>query len=836
MAQLRWTRGWRRHLRRMIVPCLIGLALGLLARRWLGGDETLGFEPRSVEWEPLSPLKGAQSAVVPVRVAGLGPGPGGKADLYLGWARFTHSGRLISLDHVVNVSRSPSTHEREILAGGARLAFAAAQGEAGEVTSIEVLQLAEAAGRGEGDWSLGQRAAAALSSHQLWGQPWEPRRLRVDLHHPAGHVELGWRGGELRALTPRGELRVDLAAGALTRGRELADLVEPEQARPALFSWAVDQVRYSRLVGPERLQVLEQYYLEAVDAYVGIAEERAGAGEAEPLPRQLGRLAPRSAVHERWPPPALDPLLDEPLENEGQWIERDRAFVTQPDGVPPLLYTTFIRTEPERPRSSRVYLTVWDPAWLDLGWVAGTTEPRSTHGHTGTGRVPREDLERLVAGFNGGFQAVDGAFGMRTRTGPFLPPVPYGATVARLPDGRIGLGTWPNQDLGEDAPPLFRQNLTALIEDGEVNPYERRFWGGVPAELRDTTRTDRTGLCLTEEHHMAYFWGKRVTVSGLVRAMEAARCRYGMLLDINFSNTVFETYRIARPGELPPVDRPLEPEWEREGRVEGRDDLVYRVQAMAPGMTRVGFPRYIRTELRDFFYLTIRSEALVPPLPDLCDLAPASEPVHAPPAAWRCSMELDPQGPQELFELDARRLRFTLAPAGSAAGAWLAWPVDGTNEDGGVAIRFRSAPGIGSRTELVEVGAAVDPSEGVLIWGWDLASGRAPAGEPAAAGVVIAVGSGGALALAGASWASAHALWPRFEGAGFSRAIYVPRGDRLLVVEPDPRPLAVRIFQETEPAPRRVWGPIHREAQRRIDEQGLTRHYVNIRDYLERDR
>jgi hypothetical protein len=104
-----------------------------------------------------------------------------------------------------------------------------------------------------------------------------------------------------------------------------------------------------------------------------------------------------------------------------------------------------------------------------------------------------------------------------------------------------------------------------------------------------------------------------------------------------------------------------------------------------------------------------------------------------------------------------------------------------------------------------------------------------------AAGVMVAVGPRGELALVGTSWASARALWPRLARAGFERALFVPGGDRLLAVEPDQRPMAVRIFSETRPVAPRVWGRIHQEAQRRIDEQGLTRQYVNIRDYVARD-
>ena len=313
-----------------------------------------------------------------------------------------------------------------------------------------------------------------------------------------------------------------------------------------------------------------------------------------------------------------------------------------------------------------------------------------------------------------------------------------------------------------------------------------------------------------------------------------------MLLDINFSNTVFETYSIAPPGEeLPELDRELDPEWEREGPVEGRDDYRFRVQAMAPGMTRVGFPRYIRTELRDFFFLTLRPEALGPLGDAPCSMERVDDAENAPARAWRCGLQLADQEEVELFQMDLRRARLSLADSDGADDAWLAWSVSTENiVADGPALVLRASRHGGMTATFLDRRPDEEEQGAIVLSGWDLASDASPLSdeETDVPGVVAALDSQGRLVLAGASWLRGREIWPRLEIAGFTRALFLREGPQVLAVEPETSPMAVRIFEETEPVPQRVWGPIHREAQRRIDEQGLTRHYVQIRHYVERDR
>ncbi len=65
--------------------------------------------------------------------------------------------------------------------------------------------------------------------------------------------------------------------------------------------------------------------------------------------------------------------------------------------------------------------------------MSGTVEPKSATGETGPGMVPRDPavMSQFVAGFNGGFQAIHGEFGMMADKVLYLPPKPFGRDGGR---------------------------------------------------------------------------------------------------------------------------------------------------------------------------------------------------------------------------------------------------------------------------------------------------------------------------------------------------------------------------------------------------------------------
>jgi hypothetical protein len=240
--------------------------------------------------------------------------------------------------------------------------------------------------------------------------------------------------------------------------------------------------------------------------------------------------------------------------------------------------------------------------------MSGTREPKTATGETGPGQVPRDadTLANFVGAFNGGFQATHGEFGMMVDSVVYLPPKPFAATVARMRNGSTAFGTWPNDETIPDQVISFRQNLTPLFMDDKVNPYQRSWWGGVPPGWEDATRTVRTGICLTKEGFVGYFYGSSIDATHLATAMQSTRCQYGLQLDMNPGHTGFEFYRVGKKGALPELGRKLESQWEARGDVLGNTEWEFLGRRMIRYMNLMHFPRYIRTQSRDFFYLTER--------------------------------------------------------------------------------------------------------------------------------------------------------------------------------------------------------------------------------------
>ncbi len=673
-------------------------------------------------------------ALVGGRAALLAPGPGGRSDLFLVPVRVLPGGIVFSAGAPRDVSATRFAAEESLERDGDVVTFDVRLGD--RVVASERIDLSGRAPRG----TPAERAAAAISNWQRTGDP-------------------------------GGICRQRLSSDGTLLGSCTSD------ASVDLFRWAVDQARYE-ILGPARLQRLEHVWFRVKDAADGIVEwaappdrgEYAGAfGSPAEAP-----IAPGAVL----PPPPVPPIVPPAAPGEGEWQPRDPAFSQTASSGRPLFWSTYLRPDPSRKRAV-VYVTAWDPADLELGMRAGTAEPRSVEGSLGDGRIPREEMDRLAAAFNGGFQTVDGGYGMRVRGERYLPPIPWSSTVVVTEDGRVGLGSWPGPGPDEaqaDAPfPSYRQNLHPVVADGAPNPFRRRFWGGVPSSITPS-QTNRTGLCLTREGLLAYFWGIAIAPDGLGAVMERVRCSYGMMLDINFANTEFELYRVGRA--LPDLGRPIDPEWEIEGPVPGRSQLRYRAQRMVRGMSRKGFPRYADAEGRDFMYLLQRRESLAPDAQGGAGWEPLP---GRPPAGWT----------------NGRAWRF------HPTWALPAWDLSTADvpEPFGLVVAGRSlrtaVPGLPTLA-LYRL-----PSGGMVArmgrWGEDLPAGathliqgeRARAGEPCAR-----VDEVGFVHFEPSCAATVGAMW------------LAAAPERLSMVPADREP-AFRLFPEVRPVSPRLWFADH---------------------------
>jgi hypothetical protein len=373
-----------------------------------------------------------------------------------------------------------------------------------------------------------------------------------------------------------------------------------------------------------------------------------------------------------WPPPPIAPIITPEIPGEGKWL----AIVDDPDAreLPdgrPIFYQAFLRADPER-SWARVYLTLWDPRLVQLNIVAGTQEPVSATGETGSGSIPRTKavLTRLVGAFNGGFQAVHGEFGMMAEGRVYLPPKPWAATVAVFDDGRVGMGSWPGPSdrraAYDEARAVaeipagmigYRQNLTSLVEDGQFNPWGRWWWGAAPQQKSEQTLTQRSALCLTREGFLAYAWGDSASPEALGAALVSTRCVRAMHLDMNAGHSGFEFYNVLAPDEA--RGEVAKAPYRYEGALPELPGYALRARK---GVTAMGMPvpRYIHPDPRDYFYLTLKPGIETTARPKSM---PALSSADLPHAGWPPAFARNVESDGRVLRIDPLRAIPGAAPA-----------------------------------------------------------------------------------------------------------------------------------------------------------------------------
>jgi hypothetical protein len=548
---------------------------------------------------------------------------GEPSDIYLVRSRRAPDGNLLEISAVYNLSDTSAADERGLVVTDERAAWTI-----GQADRVHAVQLADVTGepRPHGvEWTRFARVQNAITNFQDTGQLAGVGRRSFKLDPPRERV--------LLALTRDGLLvdsdahRVRIADNAMLRDTTDAERIlreqTPKKGRPGnLVTWAVDRMRAVPWFGDKKMQLLKALAFEASDQLDQIVSTVKSTDASEAVAEELGSLYAAPAAQGTdpetgWPPSPMKPMLDPPLKGEGKWasLEKD-PFVGKNPGAPTPFVFSFIRTDRKR-IYNQIFVTLWDPRQVELHPVSGTVEPRSATGETGTGEVPRrpEVMGRLVGGFNGGFQAVHGEFGMMADRVVYLPPKPFAATVAELADGSTGFGTWPESSPIPKEIVGLRQNMTPLIVDEVPNPYKRHWWGGVPPGWTQESRTVRSALCMTREGFVGYFYGAAIDPEVLSFAMQRARCVHGLHLDMNAGHTGLEFYRTAPRGKLPVPKRPLEDLWEARGNVPGMEGWEFMSRRMIRFMALMNFPRYVGTEQRDFFYLTLRNILPGEPIP-----------------------------------------------------------------------------------------------------------------------------------------------------------------------------------------------------------------------------
>lgn len=573
------------------------------------------------------------------------PVAGDPNDLFLVYAKLSPEGVLLDVGGMYNITETSGADESPPAVQGERFAYVAHPLVAGSHATVHVLDLS---GQSEGtdEFSRVERAQLAVTNAQDTGQlkgigkrtfavskdePASAEATHGAEKNPDGEPQEDKPSATNEAELPVSRVRCSLESDTLvviddTRQARVSltgqaqlppwlSVVDHEVARPGnVVTWAVDRVR--DVVGDEAMQTIKAVAFTGLEIVLRQKEDmRDESAAAQDIAADLGQdtlAAPTRVIPTDpeigWPPAPLDAWITPALPGEGQWNPQDKdPFVRTLEGLPPSFVTTYIRPDKSR-KTTRVFIALWDPRQVELHMMAGTVEPKGATGEAGPGLIPRDPavLERVVAASNAGFQALHGEFGMMADGVMYLPPKPYAATIAVLRDGNTAFGTWPEDQSVPTNILSYRQNMTVLVQDGQFNPYGRTWWGGTPPGWADKTHTVRTGMCLTKEKFVAYFYGADLGPEGLAQAMIQTRCSYGLALDMNAGHSGLEFYTVARTADMLPLGRPLQNDWEAEGNVSGIEGFKFRGRRFIRGMGLMNFPRYIRREARDFFYMTLR--------------------------------------------------------------------------------------------------------------------------------------------------------------------------------------------------------------------------------------
>jgi hypothetical protein len=642
---------------RLTAMCVAGLVLLHLVR---GDVLASGYEPleRALARHGLSADRAEEGAV---RLQRRGAGAqrvllrarasGELGDVWVGEAVIGRSGRVSELGGLYNLTQTSGADETTPLLLDHWALFARRIRD--EVVGFELLDLRGETPLRRGPLASFQRGVTNLQMTGAWSGV---GRRSYTLAIPAKRFTMRSEGrvyvlevdGVRALLDPLQERPVE--------GRALFEVRSHRPAISAPLPWLVDTVRGLPFVGAERIAWLENRafllrdramqiyhsFSETDQAAVAAQELGIDKRELEATREKVERLAVPN-VTSGWPPAELDPLsAGEPVSGEGKWraIVDDPHVRTLPGGAP-VFFQTFLHADPERDWA-RVYLTVWDPRLVQLHIVAGTEEPVSATGETGTGTIPRtrETLTRLVGAFNGGFQAMHGEFGMMADGRVYLPPKPWAATVAVFEDGRVGMGSWKGPKernaLYDEARAVaeipsdmvaFRQNLTSLVEGDRFNPWGRWWWGAAPQQRSEQTLTQRSALCFTREGFMIYAWGDSASPEALGAALLRARCDRAMHLDMNAGHSGMEFYNVLAPEEPRTTIDKREP-YRHESSLPAPQGFTLRARKAVTAMGMM-LPRYIRPDPRDFFYLTLkRGIETARPLPSGLSYDPSDLP-HA---------------------------------------------------------------------------------------------------------------------------------------------------------------------------------------------------------------
>lgn len=547
---------WRPHL--VVMTLVICLAAGQRCSQaappprtlpgvaqWLGAAADAEVDADSIAWEasggPL--IDGAFGR----RVLFLARPAGEKQrDLFRAQARVSYEGQPIELQSLRNLTQTGLGDETALQVQGHYAVFASRA--FGELQGVTLLDLFGSVDEPlPGSWF--NRLLLKLRAKQETGSLAGLRRTHIGLAD-ASRVELRLTPPTLALAVGDNLYQLDVESERFTEGNHNGTHSADDRAvvstqRSGGRQWLhtlVDVVRAE--TGPDFIAWLEWRVFGLSDQL----RRRAHAVFTEGAPSIVATTRPPASSESAWPPATVPSRWAKAhqLEDavgvhvEGQWHEfagvQAGAAEADSGDQQPLFVHTFVHPDAERPYA-RLWLLAMDMRRLELRMEAGYEEPRPQTGPPGRGSLPTdpEVLKRVVATFNGAFKSIHGNYGMMVERRVLVPPKPGAATVVVHQDGRVGLGDWPKERAVDPGLVSFRQNLDALVSDGEINPKARRQWGH--RVVGHSALTERSALCLDGSGNLLYAWGKDLTADTLAAGLSQADCSYAIALDMNPGHT-----------------------------------------------------------------------------------------------------------------------------------------------------------------------------------------------------------------------------------------------------------------------------------------------------------
>ncbi len=263
------------------------------------------------------------------------------------------------------------------------------------------------------------------------------------------------------------------------------------------------------------------------------------------------------------------------LAGEGEWS----PYISDPYGRT-VGFRTALQPDTGRPYAV-VAVVAMDLKNTRLHFVLGYREPISDKKISRPGTISKADRtpRRLLAGFNGGFQARHGNYGAMADGAMALPARDTLGTIVVYRDGRVDLGAWGVDIKSSPDMVSWRQNGPLVISHGAINPHTMddapQDWGFV---LKGGVATWRSAVGLSQDRRTLYYLvGPSLTISALAQAMHQAGVWDGIQLDINKAWTRFDRFAV------------------KNGKLQAQPVLKDINQDS----------RFLEPYKRDFFYLTV---------------------------------------------------------------------------------------------------------------------------------------------------------------------------------------------------------------------------------------